>query len=291
MKKVKRSAKRNWIQLASAVFFNGYALGYQWGHIFTGKSKMFCVPILNCYSCPGALGACPIGSLQSLAGGRKFRLSFYVLGMLMLFGLFLGRAVCGFLCPFGWLQDLLYRIPCRKITISAKLDCWLRYIKYVVLALFVFLLPALLRNQYGMGTTWFCKYICPAGTLGAGIPLLLTNEGLRQAVGLLFQLKFTVLVIVMVLSVLTYRPFCKYLCPLGAFYALFNRFSLYRLTLDKDRCIDCRLCEKICKMGVQVTQNINSPECIRCGDCMEACPKSCISREQLLGKSGEKKDI
>ena len=95
----------------------------------------------------------------------------------------------------------------------------------------------------------------------------------------------------MVLSVLTYRPFCKYLCPLGAFYALFNRFSLYRLTLDKDRCIDCRLCEKICKMGIQVTQNINSPECIRCGDCMEACPKSCISREQLLGKSGEKKDI
>lgn len=155
----------------------------------------------------------------------------------------------------------------------------------------MFLLPALLRNQYGMGTTWFCKYICPAGTLGAGIPLLLTNEGLRQAVGLLFQWKFTVLMIVMVLSVLTYRPFCKYLCPLGAFYALFNRFSLYRLTLDKDRCIDCRLCEKICKMGVQVTQNINSPECIRCGDCMEACPKSCISREQLLGKSGEKKDI
>lgn len=191
MKKVKRSAKRNWIQLDSAVFFNGYALGYQWGHIFTGKSKMFCVPILNCYSCPGALGACPIGSLQSLAGGRKFRLSFYVLRMLILFGLFLGRAVCGFLCPFGWLQDLLYRIPCRKITISAKLDRWLRYIKYVVLALFVFLLPALLRNQYGMGTTWFCK----------------------------------------------------------------------------------------------------SPECIRCGDCMEACPKSCISREQLLGKSGEKKDI
>lgn len=139
----------------------------------------------------------------------------------------------------------------------------------------MFLLPALLRNQYGMGTTWFCKYICPAGTLGAGIPLLL----------------ITVLVIVMVLSILTYRPFCKYLCPLGAFYALFNRFSLYRLTLDKDRCIDCRLCEKICKMGVQVTQNINSPECIRCGDCMEACPKSCISREQLLGKSGEKKDI
>lgn len=252
---------------------------------------MFCVPILNCYSCPGALGACPIGSLQSLARGRKFRLSFYVLGMLMLFGFFLGRAVCGFLCPFGWLQDLLYRIPCRKITISAKPDRWLRYIKYVVLTLFVFLLPALLRNQYGMGTTWFCKYICPAGTLGAGIPLLLTNEGLRQTVGLLFQWKFTVLVIVMVLSVLTYRPFCKYLCPLGAFYALFNRFSLYRLTLVKNRCIDCRLCEKICKMGVQVTQNINSPECIRCGDCMEACPKSCISREQLLGKSGEKKDI
>lgn len=285
MKKIKQSTKRNLVQLAAAVFFNGYILGYQRGRIFTGNSKMFCVPVLNCYSCPGALGACPIGSLQSLAGSHKSHLSFYVLGMLMLFGLFLGRVVCGFLCPFGWLQDLLYRIPCKKRTVPKKIDRCLRYVKYVVLALFVFLLPALLRDSYGMGTTWFCKYICPAGTLGAGIPLLLTNEGLRRAIGFLFQWKFLVLVLVIVGSVLIYRPFCKYLCPLGAFYALFNRFSMYRLTVDKNQCIDCKLCEKTCRMGVDITKNINSPECIRCGACMSVCPKSCISREPLLTKS------
>lgn len=267
--------------MAAAVFFNGYAVGYQRGRIFTGKSKMFCVPVLNCYSCPGALGACPIGSLQSVAGGHKFRISFYVLGLLMLFGLLLGRVVCGFLCPFGWLQDLLYKIPCKKLTVPQKPDKYLRCVKYAVLVIFVILLPALVRNKYGMGTTWFCKYICPAGTLGAGVPLLLTNESLRQAIGVLFQWKFTILVIVIVLSILTYRPFCKYLCPLGAFYALFNRFSLYRLKVDKEHCIDCKLCERTCKMGVEVTKNINSPECIRCGDCMEACPKDCISRERL----------
>ena len=110
MKKIKNDTRRGWIQLAAAALLNGYAIGYQKGMIFTGKSKMFCVPVLNCYSCPGALGACPIGSLQSILSGYKHRIPFYVLGTLMLFGIFLGRVVCGFLCPFGWFQDLLHRI-------------------------------------------------------------------------------------------------------------------------------------------------------------------------------------
>lgn len=240
---------------------------------------------MNCYSCPGALGACPIGSLQSIISGHEHRMSFYVLGLLMLFGILLGRVVCGFLCPFGWAQDLLYKIPVKKLTVPKKADKYLRYLKYVVLFSFVILLPMLVRDEYGFGKTWFCKYICPAGTLGAGIPLLIKNEGLRQAIGILFGWKAMVLVTIIILSMLIYRPFCKYLCPLGAFYAFFNKFSLYRLAVDKEQCIDCKLCERTCKMGVEVVKEINSPECIRCGDCMEACPRKCIRREKVVGKS------
>lgn len=280
MKKMKKETKRSWIQLMATVLINGYAIGFQKGSIFTGNSKAVCVPVLNCYSCPGALGACPIGSLQSVLSGYKRRIPFYVLGTIMLFGILLGRVVCGFLCPFGWVQDLLHKIPVPKFRVPKKIDKYLRYLKYVVLLLLVLILPALLRDEFGFGTTYFCKYLCPAGTLGGGIPLLLKNEGLRQSIGVLFHWKLFVLVMILLLSMFIYRPFCKYLCPLGAFYALFNRFSLYRLTVDKEQCVDCKACEKACKMGVEVTKNINSPECIRCGACMDACPKGCIHREK-----------
>ncbi len=283
MKKTNNETKRSIIQLAAMALVNGYVTGYQKGTIFTGKSKGFCVPVLNCYSCPGALGSCPIGSLQSVISGYKNRIPFYVLGTLMLFGILSGRVACGFLCPFGFLQDLLYRIPVKKSKVPEKPDRYLRHVKYALLFLFVLLLPMLVRDEFGFGETWFCKYICPAGTLGAGYPLLLKNEGLRQSVGVLFGWKSAVLVVVVILSVIIYRPFCKYLCPLGAFYAFFNKFSLYRLSMDREQCVGCGLCEKACKMGVEVTKDINSPECIRCGACVEACPVKCIHRERLCG--------
>lgn len=289
MKKVKRETKRNIIQLMATVLFNGYAIGYQKGSIFTGKSKQVCVPVLNCYSCPGALGACPIGSLQSLISGSRYSISFYVLGTLMLFGVLLGRVICGFLCPFGWLQDLLHKIPVKKVKVPAKLDKYLRYLKYVMLFLFVLILPIVVRDEFGLGKTWFCKYVCPAGTFGAGLPLITLNAPLRNSISGLFGWKLSILILIIVLSLIIYRPFCKYLCPLGAFYSFFNKFSLYRLEVDKSQCVNCKACERTCKMGVEVTKDINSPECIRCGNCMDACPKSCIHRAKVFPSQVSKK--
>ena len=120
-KKPRLSFQRT-IQLLAAVLFNGYAIGFWKGRIFTGGSKAFCVPVLNCYSCPGALGACPIGSLQSVLGDRRSGFPFYVLGTLMLFGVVLGRAVCGLLCPFGLVQDLLHKIPVKKVKVPTLID-------------------------------------------------------------------------------------------------------------------------------------------------------------------------
>lgn len=292
-KKPRLSFQRT-IQLLAAVLFNGYAIGFWKGRIFTGGSKAFCVPVLNCYSCPGALGACPIGSLQSVLGDRRSGFPFYVLGTLMLFGVVLGRAVCGLLCPFGLVQDLLHKIPVKKVKVPTLIDRPARYTKYVILLVIVVLLPAFAPTETGIVSPYFCKYICPAGTLGGGIPLLLSNPSLRQAAGLLFGWKTLVLAAILIASMVIHRPFCKYLCPLGAFYALFNRFSFYQMHLDGSRCVDCKQCERACPMDVEVTRNINSPECIRCGKCKSVCLTGAIScgftchtKEAGKARSGE----
>ena len=267
---------RHLIQAVSALLMNGNLKGFFQGKIWQGQSKQVCVPGLNCYSCPGALGACPIGSLQAVLNGRQKNLSFYVTGLLILFGTIFGRLICGFLCPFGFLQELLYKIPVRKWKIPKKIDDRLRYLKYVILVVFVLLLPAFLHGTYGIGDPWFCKYICPAGTLEGGIPLVSVNSGLRSMVGVLFSWKILILILVLVASMYIYRPFCKYMCPLGAIYGLFNRFSIYQMQVEKDKCTHCGICEKTCLMQVNVTENINSPECIRCGACKNVCPVHAI---------------
>lgn len=271
-----KEGKRNWIQAAAALLTNAHLSGFVTGGIYTGASKQVCVPGLNCYSCPGAVGACPIGSLQAVLSGGRRGFSYYVTGMILLFGVFFGRLICGFLCPFGFIQDLLYKIHCRKKTVPPRLDKPLRYTKYAVLLVLVILLPMLLKGRFGVGEPWFCKYLCPAGTLEGGIPLLLRNESLRAMVGFLFSWKMAILIAIVVLSVLLYRPFCKYLCPLGAIYGLLNKCSFYQMRVDKRSCTRCGACERSCKMGVEILKNINSTECIRCGACRNACPHGAI---------------
>lgn len=269
--------RRNLIQLAAAVLFNGYAVGFAKGRIFSGKTKLVCLPVLNCYSCPGALGSCPIGALQAVVGGVRHSFSFYVLGTLMLFGVLLGRLSCGFLCPFGWVQDLLGRLSAKKLKLPPKADRLLRLVKYGVLAGIILALPLAALSGGGTADPFFCKYICPAGTLQGGLPHMLLNGRLRELAGLLFGWKLLLLVAILSAAVFIPRCFCRYLCPLGAFYALFNRFSLYQMHLDRSKCLDCRKCERVCPMAVQVTANINSGECIRCGKCQAACPAQAIS--------------
>lgn len=267
------------IQLLFTAFSNGYLIGFLKGDIYKGKSKQFCLPGLNCYSCPGAMGSCPIGALQSVLSGSGKNFSFYVLGTIILFGVILGRFVCGFLCPFGLFQDLLYKIKTSKIEINPKIDKSLRYIKYFILVGFVIITPIFFVDQFGLGYPAFCKYICPSGTLMGGIPLVIFGgETFSNSIGGLYIWKVLILCICIFLSTKLYRPFCKYLCPLGAFYGMFNNFSIfYRLEVDKNHCTNCKACENTCKMKVDILKNPNSCECIRCGDCINVCNKGCIN--------------
>ena len=277
---------RGFIQAAATLVTNIHLPNFAKGGIYQGTGKTVCVPGLNCYSCPAASGACPIGSFQAVVGSSKFNFSYYVTGTLILLGVLLGRFVCGFLCPFGWLQELLHKIPGKKI--STKKLKPLTYIKYVVLLFAVVLLPVLVVNDVGMGDPFFCKYICPQGVLEGAIPLAIANAGIRSALGHLFTWKLAVLIAVVVLSVLFYRPFCKWICPLGAFYALMNRVSLLGIRVDACKCVSCGKCSKVCQMDVDVVHAPNHAECIRCGKCIGACPVDAINYRYGLDVSAEK---
>ena len=265
---------RGLIQAGATLLTNIHLPNFIKGGLYQGKGKYVCVPGLNCYSCPAASGACPIGAFQAVVGSSKFRFSYYITGFLILLGVLLGRFICGFLCPFGWLQELLHKIPTKKL--STKKLKPLTYVKYAVLVVMVFLLPMLMKGDIGIGDPYFCKYLCPQGVLEGAIPLSIANSGIRAALGSLFNWKLGVLITVVVLSVMFYRPFCKWICPLGAFYALFNRVSLFQMKVDKDKCVSCGKCARACKMDVDVTKSPNHTECIRCGMCVKACPTGAV---------------
>lgn len=268
--------KRHGVQAVWALLTNSYFMGFVQGKIYKGKLKNLCVPGLNCYSCPGAVGSCPIGAMQAVIGNWNYKFAFYVAGFLMFVGALMGRFVCGWLCPFGLIQDLLHKIPFPKKIKTFKGDKLLRKLKYVILLVFVILLPMFLVDILGQGAPYFCKLICPAGTLEGGIPLVLLNKSMRNALGWLYAWKNVLLLITIFLSVVIYRPFCKYICPLGAVYSVFNPVSVFRYRVDKDACIDCGACAAACKMQVDPVKNANHPECIRCGACKKACPSKAI---------------
>ena len=268
---------RHGFQAFWALLTNSYIIGFMQGRIYRGDLKNLCVPGLNCYSCPGALGSCPIGSLQAVIGSRDFKFTFYISGFLIFIGAIMGRFVCGWLCPFGLVQDLLHKIPFFKKIGSFRGDRLLRKFKYVVLAVFVILLPMFIVDIMGQGAPYFCKLLCPAGTLEGGIPLVLMNKSLQSAVGWLYAWKSVLLAAVIIISIIIYRPFCKYICPLGAVYSLFNPISVFRYRVDESKCTHCGTCSDVCKMQADPVRNANSTECIRCGLCKKSCPAGAIS--------------
>ena len=260
--------KRRLIQLAATVLSNPYAANFFDGKIYRGGLKNFCAPGLNCWSCPGAAFSCPIGALQTVGGaGGKF--SFYAAGATILIGLLLGRAVCGFLCPFGFFQELLNKIPSPKIFLPKKL---LR-VKFFLLIFFVLILPV--ASEFGSPT--FCQYICPAGTLEAGLPLVAAHEDFRGVLGNLFALKISVLFAVIFFCVVAHRFFCRVLCPLGAIYGLLNKFSFYQLNFAEEKCVACGRCKKNCPLDLDPTKDFSSAECVRCGRCKKICPTKALS--------------
>ncbi|MBF0594559.1 MAG: 4Fe-4S binding protein [Candidatus Omnitrophica bacterium] len=266
---------REIIQWGSLVLSNMYLGFFKTRQVYQGELKSACVPFLNCHSCPSAFFSCPIGTIQHFMTIRKF--PYMVAAYLTMIGISVGSLACGWLCPFGFLQDLLYKIKSIKIHVPAKLSV----MRYLILALLVILFPLVTQE------TAFSK-LCPMGTIQAAIPWVIWNPIIPVygepavsvgTLGFLFMVKILIAAFFVGLFVLAKRPFCKLACPLGAIFGFFNKYSLLQIDVDPKKCKDCQHCRDVCPVDINISNDPKSSVCVRCFNCLK-----CDSVKVRVGK-------
>lgn len=254
------------VQALSTLLLNSYYL--------RGLSGGFCSPVLNCWACPSAISSCPIGAMQHYAAqarGALGQVSFwqligaYPLALMLVSGVLGGRLMCGWLCPFGWLQDLVGKLRRRKL----RLPAWTGYFRYAFLIGLVVLAP------YCTGEQWFSK-VCPQGALEGGILQPLVNPALRSGIGTLWYVKQGLLLAWLASFLFFRRPFCRMMCPLGAIFSLFYGTSLWQIRLNPYQCNNCGWCERTCPAGLDPRRQVGSSLCISCLEC-QGCPQGAIA--------------
>jgi len=241
-----------------------------------GIKTGLCYPFFYCHSCPAAIAGCPLGVIEhSIYRGRlSLSLLLYPFLILGAICLIIGRAVCGWLCPIGLLQRATYPLSdkIRKRLglpdLSPTLISRARYIKYGVFIVLVVV------TTYTLG--FMFTDICPVGFLVGTLPVYSLNHD-KFVPNQFFVPALIVFILFIILIIISGRGWCKYFCPLGAIFALFNKISLLSVHVDKDKCVHCNICVKACPMGIDVPNMYRDPECILCGKCIDACPHGAIS--------------
>ena len=241
-------------------------------------------PFLNCMACEMATGACPIGMIQW--GLIRGDFPYFAFGIILLSGVLLGRAVCGWLCPFGFVLDVLHRLSLQKFKLWAKLS----YLKYILL---LFIIGAPLASA-----AVFCIYLCQSGTILGLLPYYLTTglHGFKEAIQttawwksmLGFHL-LTGIILIIGIVLVSGRWFCRFLCPLGAFYGFFNKISLVTVRHNEKLCFDCGICNKNCPMDIDLRKAASHDcwtNCIRCGRCTKLCDARTLEFNSYWKKEG-----
>ena len=236
------------------------------------RIRSMCAPVFHCYACPLATLGCPIGVLAGFSALHIF--PFIALGLVLAVGALVGTALCGWACPFGFLQDLAGRVPTPRF----RLPGWTGYLRYAVLVGLVLAVPHFFGKDHPL---YFCR-LCPAGALEAALPGVVRAAWVGGETVWPNAAKIAVTAVVVAALFVTWRPWCRVLCPLGALYSLANRVSLLALRLDRAEFAACRQCRKACRAGIDPMVSPNDSRCVRCLDCTGHC--SALEVGTVFGK-------
>lgn len=252
-----------------------------------GIKTGFCFPFFYCNACPVSSAACPLRALEIsvyrvFKEPANFNLKFLLYPLFILFtvGVLTGRAVCGWACPFGFLQRataksarfIKRKFPYVKKLGRLKIERYLRYIKYMILIGLVFITPFFIGFMF--------TDICPNGFLVGTIPTLILNPG-QYVPATYFYAALIILILFLILIFTIERGWCRYFCPVGAILAPFNKISFLHVDVNTKECVHCNSCSEVCPMGIDVATMNRDPECILCGKCINVCPKSIIKYKKV----------
>jgi ferredoxin-type protein NapH len=250
---------RRWVQSLSLLLLHS-----SWGP--AAQVKWLCNPVLSCHSCVLSWFACPIGVFIHYSGYHIF--PFLAAGTVLLIGALIGRLLCGWVCPFGFVQDLLHKIPTPKF----RLPPWTANTKYVILIATVFLIPWF-WGESSRGV--YCWY-CPSAALQVTVPHVLGGGALSAA----SIIKLVLTAVILFFVVFVERGFCTLMCPIGALLAPMNKISLWIVKIPVTDCMSCGSCDDDCPTGIEpalrVEEGIPSNrhlDCIVCHECQPSCPQ------------------
>lgn len=286
---------RKIIQITLLVLFNSAAFGI--------SAVPLILPILLSSGLPFRVVDEALSVIQNMIYDAIF--PFLPLASILIFGILTGRALCGWACPLGLVQDILAIGKIKNITVSPKTHRSLIILKYVILGLTLLVSISLSLAQFSESGRIYREMLgvfaqapftslSPSDTLFAVLPRFFMNIPFYIYFGFdysfltpLLIARIIILIVVLFIAAYVPRAWCKYLCPQGAFSALVSRFSLLGLRRDPVRCVRarCHICEDSCPMKVPILslprEKFTDSECIYCLRCVTACPSKAIKPKFL----------
>jgi len=235
-----------------------------WLDPFGLRMHSMCAPVFHCYACPLATFACPIGIIAQFSALHFLPL--IAVGLLVTVGALFGSLVCGWACPFGFIQDLAAKVPTPRFDLPKAAG----YLRYVMLVVTVLAIPYFFGEEHPL---FVCR-ICPAGALEAAVPNMIGQVFAGQEVVWPNAVKLTILALFLVAIFFMKRPWCRILCPLGAIFSLFNRFSAFFIRFESEECTHCDRCHKLCEFGIEPEKSPNDLSCVRCLECTKCRPEA-----------------
>ncbi len=205
-----------------------------------------------------------------------------------------GRFFCSWVCPFGSIHHFVGYAAHRKKTASQKIQlnkyrrtqCIKYFILVFVLAMAAFpsiaaSLQTALLDPIPLLTRSFNLAILPI--IDRPADFLSVADRFYESAWVIF----TIFAAAVLLNLAIPRFYCRFICPLGALFAILARFAIWRIGKNHNTCTDCGLCEKTCEGGCEPSGNIRISECVLCFNCREDCPDEMISYQTCPSLAGE----